>query len=111
MPFSHKVQFMIIATKRVGEYQIRIIADMTIDLPTPLAHDTAALIARMAAIVGRDNVLTAVADLATYECDGFTIAKTRPDVVVFPTSTEHIVAIVKACNDLDVPFLARGAGT
>ena len=84
---------------------------MTIDLPTPLAHDTAALIARMAAIVGRDNVLTAVADLATYECDGFTIAKTRPDVVVFPTSTEHIVQIVKACNDLDVPFLARGAGT
>ena len=44
--------------------------------------------------------------MAAYECDGFTIAKTKPDVVVFPTSTEHIVAIVKACNELDVGFLA-----
>jgi len=75
----------------------------------PLSH--AALIARMKAIVGNDNVLTSAADMAAYECDGFTIAKTKPDVVVFPTSTEHIVAIVKACNELDVGFLARGAGT
>ena len=65
----------------------------------------------MKAIVGTDNVLTSAADMAAYECDGFTIAKTRPDVVVFPTSTEHIVGIVKACNELGVGFLARGAGT
>jgi glycolate oxidase len=84
---------------------------MTIDLPTPEARDTAALVGRMAAIVGPDNVLTAVADLATYECDGFTIAKTKPDVVVFPTCTDHIVRIVQTCHELNVPFLARGAGT
>src|SRR5215208_5424681 len=69
------------------------------------------LVARMKAIVGNDNVLTATADLSVYECDGFTIAKTRPNVVVFPTSTEHIVGIVKVCNELGVNFLARGAGT
>src|SRR4051812_14819213 len=73
--------------------------------------DHAKLVARMKAIVGNDNVLTATADLSVYECDGFTIAKTRPNVVVFPTSTEHIVGIVKACNELGVNFLARGAGT
>ncbi len=84
---------------------------MTITLPPPGARDTAAIVTRMAAIVGVENVLTATADLATYECDGFTIAKSRPDVVVFPTSTEQIVGIVSACCDLDVPFLARGAGT
>ena len=81
-------------------------------LPPPsqsISH--AALVARMKAIVGNDNVLTAAADMAAYECDGFTIAKTKPDVVVFPTCTEHIVAIVKACNELGVAFLARGAGT
>src|SRR5262245_16019210 len=71
----------------------------------------AALVARMKQIVGNDNVLTAAADMAAYECDGFTIAKTKPDVVVFPNSTEHIVEIVKTCNDLGVGFLARGAGT
>jgi glycolate oxidase len=84
---------------------------MNITLPPPVDRDTATLVARMKRIVGAENVLTAVADLATYECDGFTIAKTKPDVVVFPTNTQHIVDIVKACNELDVPFIARGAGT
>jgi len=56
-------------------------------------------------------VLTASADLSAYECDGFTIAKTKPNVVVFPTTTEHIVGIVKVCNEMGVSFLARGAGT
>jgi glycolate oxidase len=59
----------------------------------------------MRAIVGPENVLTSAADITAYECDGFTIAKTKPDVVVFPTSTEHIVGIVKACAELGVSFL------
>jgi glycolate oxidase len=84
---------------------------MTLTLPPPPLRDTATLLARLTAIVGRDNVLTATADLATYECDGFTIAKSRPDLVVFPTTTDQIVGIVKVCNEMDVPFLARGAGT
>ncbi|MFO0936176.1 MAG: FAD-linked oxidase C-terminal domain-containing protein [Gemmataceae bacterium] len=65
----------------------------------------------MKSIVGPAGVLTAPSDLATYECDGFTIAKVKPDVVVFPTSTAQVVSIVKACNELNVPFMARGAGT
>jgi glycolate oxidase len=62
-------------------------------------------------IVGPQAVLSAPSDLIVYECDGFTIEKNRPDLVVFPTSTEQVVQIVKACNSADVPFLARGAGT
>src|SRR3954469_14826145 len=77
----------------------------------PHGPEHAALVARMRAIVGADNVLTSAADMAVYECDGFTIAKTKPDVVVFPTSTEQIVGVVKACNELGIGFLARGAGT
>ena len=34
-----------------------------------------------------------------------------PDVVVFPTSTEHVVEVVKLCHRHDVPFVPRGAGT
>ncbi len=71
----------------------------------------ARVIDRMRAIVGADGVLTARAELAVYECDGFTVEKNKPDVVVFPTSTEQVVAVVTACNELGVPFLARGAGT
>src|SRR5262245_10739312 len=69
------------------------------------------LIDRLRAIVGPSSLLSTPSDLLVYECDGFTIEKNKPDVVVFPTSTEQIVAIVKACNELNVPFLARGAGT
>ena len=81
------------------------------DLPRFDAGGVPALIARMKAIVGADGVLSHRAELAVYECDGFTIDKNKPDVVVFPTSAEQVVAIVKACNELNVPFVARGAGT
>jgi glycolate oxidase len=69
------------------------------------------LIARLRAVVGSDAVLSAESDLLVYECDGFTIDKNSPDVVVFPGTTEQVAAIVRACNDFRVPFLPRGAGT
>jgi glycolate oxidase len=69
------------------------------------------LLDRLRAIVGRDAVLASPSELLVYECDGYTIEKNRPDVVVFPTSTEQVVQVVRACNELGVPFLPRGAGT
>jgi glycolate oxidase len=66
---------------------------------------------RLRVIVGAENVLTEKSDLFVYDCDGFTIEKKLPDVVVFPTSTEQVSQIIKVCNELNVPFLARGAGT
>jgi glycolate oxidase len=77
---------------------------MTVSTATPLAE-------RMRGIVGAGNVLSAPSDLLVYECDGFTIEKNKPDVVVFPKSTDEIVAVVKACAELGVPFVPRGAGT
>jgi glycolate oxidase len=72
---------------------------------------TANLIDTLRAAVGPDNLLTSPTDLLVYECDGYTIEKNRPDVVVFPTSTERVVQVVQACNRAGVPFLPRGAGT
>jgi glycolate oxidase len=66
---------------------------------------------RLRGIVAPDALLTSRSDLLVYECDGYTIEKNTPDVVVFPASTEQVVEIVKLCNELKVPFLARGAGT
>jgi glycolate oxidase len=62
-------------------------------------------------IVGPENVLAARSDLLVYECDGFTIEKNSPDVVVFPRNAEDVAKIVKLCNRTGVPFLPRGAGT
>lgn len=69
------------------------------------------LTAKLLKLLGPEAVLTAPSDLATYECDGFTIHKQSPDVVVFPTSAEQVAAVVRLCNQHDVPFLPRGAGT
>jgi glycolate oxidase len=69
------------------------------------------LLDRLKAIVGRDALLSSPSELLVYECDGYTIDKSRPDVVVFPTTAEQVAAVVRLCNELDVPFLPRGAGT
>ncbi len=75
------------------------------------AATTNSLIDTLRDIVGPAGLLTAPTDLLVYECDGYTIEKNCPDVVVFPTSTEQVMRIVQACNRHGVPFLARGAGT
>jgi glycolate oxidase len=66
---------------------------------------------RLRRIVGSDAVLASPSDLLVYECDGYTVARNRPDVVVFPTSTAQVAEVVRVCNEFEVPFLARGAGT
>jgi glycolate oxidase len=71
----------------------------------------ASLVDQLRAAVGKDAVLYAPSELLVYGCDGFTIEKNKPDVVVFPTSAEQVVAVVRICNELGVPFLPRGAGT
>src|SRR5258707_3638279 len=77
----------------------------------PMTALGTSLVDRLRAIVGPEGTLTAPCDLMVYECDGFTIEKNKPEVVVFPTTTEQVVRIVRLCNELDLPFLARGAGT
>ncbi|MBY0233024.1 MAG: FAD-binding protein [Gemmataceae bacterium] len=66
---------------------------------------------RMRPIVGPAGVLASPSELLVYECDGYTIEKNRPDVVVFPTSAAQVQAVVKVCTEMNVPFVPRGAGT
>ena len=83
-------------------------ATAAVSATTPLASR---LLAELTAIVGADNVLHHRDELLVYECDGYVVNKKVPDVVVFPTCTEHVVELVKLCNRHDVPFVPRGAGT
>ncbi|HEV3203355.1 MAG TPA: FAD-linked oxidase C-terminal domain-containing protein [Gemmataceae bacterium] len=69
------------------------------------------LITQLRNIVGPAGILTSPSDLLVYECDGFTIEKNRPEVVVFPISTEQVIRVVNVCHEMKVPFLPRGAGT
>jgi glycolate oxidase len=78
---------------------------------TTTAPPTRQLIERFRAVVGEEGLLYKPEELLVYECDGYVIEKNVPDVVVFPTNREQIVELVKICNELDVPFVPRGAGT
>jgi len=69
-----------------------------------------ALTSRVAALLGPKGYLDRPEDLALYEYDG-SIDKHAPDLVVFPTNTEQVAALVKLAREFQVPFVGRGAGT
>ena len=69
------------------------------------------LIPRMTEICGPEGVLAGRDEALTYECDAYTIRKDLPEVVVLPTATEQVAAVVRLCHEQGVPFVGRGAGT
>jgi glycolate oxidase subunit GlcD len=73
--------------------------------------DPRALARRLRAIPDVAEVLDARGDLLTYEVDGLTLVRGDALAVVFPRTTEAVQAVVRACNEVSVPFVARGAGT
>jgi glycolate dehydrogenase FAD-linked subunit len=68
------------------------------------------LIRELTRIVGPEAVLSSPEDLMLYEYDALSSVG-RPDAVVFPTTTEHVVGIVKLATQGKIPIVARGAGT
>jgi glycolate oxidase len=71
----------------------------------------AELLAELQYVLPPDHILSDPAELFVYESDGFTIAKARPSLVVFPTTVEQIVSIVKILSRHDVQIVPRGSGT
>ncbi|WP_433326238.1 FAD-linked oxidase C-terminal domain-containing protein [Spirillospora sp. CA-294931] len=66
---------------------------------------------RFTGLLGPGSVITDPARLRTYECDGLTNHRATPGVVVLPNTAEQVAAIVRACVDQGVPYVARGSGT
>ncbi len=71
---------------------------------------TAAAVKRIEALVGPRGYLHRPEDLTLYEYDG-SVDKARPDLVVFPRSTDDVVQIVRISNEYKIPLVGRGAGT
>jgi glycolate oxidase len=61
-------------------------------------------------LLGSSSVLYQPEDTLLYEFDG-SVEKGRPDIVVFPESTEKVSEIVKLAAKHNVPIVGRGAGT
>jgi glycolate oxidase len=75
------------------------------------AMDIRQLASRLRAEIGADAVLTDRQQLRTYECDGLAHYKVVPALVVLPQDTAQVAAVVRACAEAGVPFVARGSGT
>ena len=50
-------------------------------------------------------------DLRPYECDGLSAYRSLPLAVALPERVEQVQAILHLCHELEVPVVARGAGT
>ena len=73
--------------------------------------EIARLIAGLRRILATDSLLVAQEDLVPYECDGLTAYRQLPLLVALPTTEDQVVAVLKLCQELRVPLVARGAGT
>ncbi|HMS56641.1 MAG TPA: FAD-linked oxidase C-terminal domain-containing protein [Fimbriimonadaceae bacterium] len=62
-------------------------------------------------LIGVDKVLSDPGSLRAYDCDAYTVDKSKPQVIVLPESTEDVAKVVRWCNENQVPFTPRGAGT
>lgn len=50
-------------------------------------------------------------DTTPYECDGLTAYREQPLAVALPETEDQVAAVLRTCHRLQVPVVARGAGT
>jgi glycolate oxidase len=75
------------------------------------AERQSAVVAALEPLLPRGALLWHREDTTPYECDGLTAYRQRPLVVALPESESEVQAVLKACHSLQVPVVARGAGT
>jgi glycolate oxidase len=87
---------------------------MNAPLDTNLLQKTellAQVIRRLEAVLPKHALLWQAEDTTPYECDGLTAYRQRPLCVALPETEAQVAAVLKVCHALQVPVVARGAGT
>lgn len=65
----------------------------------------------LSGVIPDDCILTSLEDTRPFECDGLSLYRTTPPVVVLPENEAQVVAVMKACRRFNIPIVPRGAGT
>jgi len=91
---------------------------MTAALPAELTLDPSAhaarqneVVAALRAVLPAHALLWHREDTIPYECDGLTAYRQQPLAVVLPETEAQVAAVLRECHRLNVPVVARGAGT
>jgi glycolate oxidase len=69
------------------------------------------VVAALREVLPREAILFRNEDTAPFECDALTAYRTSPVAVVLPQTEAQVAAILKICHQMQVPVVARGAGT
>jgi glycolate oxidase len=75
------------------------------------AERQAQVVHALKAVLPAHSLLWNTEDTTPYECDGLTAYRERPLVVALPETYAEVKAVLQACHALEVPVVARGAGT
>jgi len=69
------------------------------------------LLARLQAVLPRHCIISETESLRPFECDALTIYRELPLLVALPETVEQVQQVLRICDELAVPVVARGAGT
>jgi len=75
------------------------------------SYDWPDLQRRLREVLPPRAVVSAHQELLAYDCDGLTLHRHQPPLVVLPETTEQVAAVLRICHQQGVPFVARGSGT
>ena len=78
---------------------------------TQRAQRQAEVVKALSTLLPAHALLWQSEDTTPYECDGLSAYRQRPLVVALPETQEQVQAVLRCCHALDVPVVARGAGT
>ena len=77
----------------------------------PINEALSGLIRELRGFLTPESVLVDAEDLRPFECDGLSVYRQLPMVVVLPETIEQVQSIMRMCHAQQVPIVARGAGT
>ncbi len=69
------------------------------------------VVAALEPLLSPGGLLWTPEDTTPYECDGLTAYRQRPLAVALPETEDQVRAVLRVCHALDIPVVARGAGT
>ncbi|MDD4978576.1 MAG: FAD-linked oxidase C-terminal domain-containing protein [Gallionella sp.] len=76
----------------------------------PRLTDTA-LLSALRGFLPAESILDDVEDMQPFECDGLSVYRQLPMLVVLPETVEQVQQVMRLCHEHKVPVVARGAGT
>ena len=71
----------------------------------------AEIVAKLRGLLPESAVIDDPFETKAYECDALSAYRCPPLAVVLPASTEETAIALKACHEMGVPVVPRGAGT